>query len=222
MLQRDLFTYKRKYNAMINSLFFRGLFIGISLGLPAIPMNTLCIKRSLNQGLSGGLATALGIACADFIYSLIAAMSVTALTHIIMGQKAVFFLMGSLSLFYIGYKSTSYKTCLSTGIFQEPFIKTLTKTMALTLANPLTLAVFTGTFASLGIAQTGLDLFSLALLSSGVFLGSTIWFSMVSTGLSLARSRFSLVFLQRINTISGWILIACSFILFIKFILSFT
>ena len=68
------------------SLFFKGLLLGFSIAAPVGPIGVLCIRRTLAEGRSAGLATGLGAASADAIYGSIAAFGLTAVSGFLVGQ----------------------------------------------------------------------------------------------------------------------------------------
>lgn len=208
---------------MSPSLFFKGFFIGITLGIPSVPMNTLCIRYSISHGLSVGIATALGIAVADGIYSLIAGLSVTSLSQFITNQMIWLNLIAAIILIFLGVKILISKkhTLENKSCYRKNAITTFFQTSLITLANPLTLAIFVGTFAALGIMENGdingsYDTITILSLSLGVFLGSGFWFTLVSTVLSLVRTKLSNNILIIINRISGIVLLCSGFFILIS------
>ena len=76
-------------------------------------------------------------------------------------------------------------------------------TFFLTLTNPMTILAFAAIFAGLGVASEGKDYFSAGILVMGVFLGSTLWWVILSSGVGLFRKRFDLQALRWVNRISG-------------------
>ena len=82
-------------------------------------------------------------------------------------------------------------------------------TVGLTLTNPTTIFSFVAIFAGLGWAGTRQAGYaSAALLVLGVFCGSALWWLILSTGVSLIRSRFNPRVMQWVNWISGSIILA--------------
>jgi threonine/homoserine/homoserine lactone efflux protein len=81
-------------------------------------------------------------------------------------------------------------------------------TFALTVANPTTILSFAAVFAGLGLGETRGGYALASALVAGVFSGSALWWLVLSTGVSLLRSRLGLVALRRINRASGTIILA--------------
>ena len=78
-----------------------------------------------------------------------------------------------------------------------------TTTFFLTLTNPLTILSFAAIFAGLGLATAGADYLAAWILVLGVFTGSALWWLLLSSGVSLFRSRFSPQSMRWVNRISG-------------------
>uniref|UniRef100_UPI00262CC693 hypothetical protein n=1 Tax=Hydrotalea sp. TaxID=2881279 RepID=UPI00262CC693 len=65
---------------------------------------------------------------------------------------------------------------------------------------------FIAIFAALGLG-TGLSYLSAAALVVGVFIGSGLWFFLLSSGVTLFRKKLDLVGLQWVNKIAGILII---------------
>lgn len=80
-------------------------------------------------------------------------------------------------------------------------------TVILTITNPMTILSFAAVFAGLGLANSGGGRASAALMIAGVVLGSTLWWFVLSAGVSLFQAKFKSNSLKFVNRISGAILI---------------
>jgi threonine/homoserine/homoserine lactone efflux protein len=85
-------------------------------------------------------------------------------------------------------------------------LRAYASTFALTLTNPATILSFAAIFAGLGLAQTGSSYASATILVLGVFLGSAMWWLLLSGGVSLMRTRFTPNRLRWVNRLSGVII----------------
>jgi threonine/homoserine/homoserine lactone efflux protein len=75
----------------------------------------------------------------------------------------------------------------------------------LTMTNPMTILSFAGIFAGLGLAGRGGA--EAALLTVGVFLGSSLWWVGLTAVVGRVRSRVTVGALRWINGISGAVLL---------------
>lgn len=200
--------------AMNTQLLLKGLLLGFSIAAPVGPIGVLCIRRTLADGRDAGLASGLGAATADALYGCIAGFGLTVITSLILGLRTWLNLVGGLFLLYLGVRTylsrPAQEAARASG---SGLAGVYLSTLALTLANPMTILSFAATFAGLGIVSrptgaTGLGAYGGALsLVLGVFAGSALWWLLLSGGVSLLRERLNAGFLQWLNRISGLILI---------------
>jgi arginine exporter protein ArgO len=71
----------------------------------------------------------------------------------------------------------------------------------------MTILSFAAVFAGLGLVNRGHDYLAASVLVIGVFVGSALWWLLLSTTVGLFRSRFDQQRLQWINHISGAIIL---------------
>jgi arginine exporter protein ArgO len=81
-----------------------------------------------------------------------------------------------------------------------------TSTLFLTLTNPMTILSFTAIFAGLGLAGARGDYGAATVLVLGIFLGSALWWFLLSTGVGLFRTRLTPEALRWVNRVSGLII----------------
>jgi threonine/homoserine/homoserine lactone efflux protein len=185
-------------------LFFRGLVIGFCIAAPVGPIGVLCIRRTLVQGQWVGLLTGLGAATADAMYGAIAGFGLTFISTVLVDQAGWLQLIGGLFLCCLGVKilldKPASEAASATG---QTMIGAYLSTVVLTLTNPATILSFVAVFAGLGLASTQYDYGAAAVLVVGVFLGSALWWLLLSGGVSLLRHRFALKHLHWLNRVSG-------------------
>lgn len=191
-------------------LFFtKGVLLGFSIAAPVGPIGVLCIRRTLANGLVNGFLSGLGAATADGIYGLIAAFGITVISTFLLDNQVYLHLIGGLFLLRLGY--LTFKTAPA-GIASKEEDKTrlgsYVSAFFLTLTNPMTIMSFAAVFAGLGGATTGGDYVLAALLVLGVFVGSMLWWLILSGTVNVLRTKFDSQKLIWINKISGFI-IAC-------------
>jgi len=186
----------------------RGLLIGFSIAAPVGPIGVLCIRRTLADGRVMGLAVGLGAAAADAVYGAIAGFGLTAVSSLLVRQQWVLRLIGGLFLCYLGVRTflaSPARDAAQAG--GASLLGAFTATFGLTLANPATILSFVAVFAGLGIAGAG-SWREATVLVAGVFLGSALWWLMLSGAVGALRSRLDLRALRWINRASGLVLLA--------------
>ncbi len=177
------------------------------MATPVGPLAVLVIKRSLTKGYKEGLATALGIALADGIYALFAALGLTAVSNFMLSRKEYLFMGGGLLLILLGIRALKHPPILAPEQLAPKRIgPTIIQTLLLTLTNPLTLLTFLAAFTAAGF-EAGEELSQALLMCLGVFLGSTSWFMTISLIAGSLRKHVTPYILNLINTISGSVLV---------------
>ncbi|MDR3646851.1 MAG: LysE family transporter [Candidatus Babeliales bacterium] len=209
------------------SLFLAGVLIGFSVAVPVGPIGILCIQRTFLRGQLSGIFTGLGVACADAVYGSVAAFGLSFVYNFIEKQQLIIRILGALLLLIIGLKNLLTKEFKSPAI-NEPlktdYISNLFNSYSsaffITLTNPLTLFLFTGILSWLNIDIDQETAFNSASLVFGIFLGSFLWFFILSSLVVMFKKRFSFSYLKWMNIISGLaiILFAVMILLSILFI----
>lgn len=191
------------------SFWLRGLLIGLSIAAPVGPMGVLCIKRTLAQGRGAGFISGLGIATGDTVYGAIGGLGLTFISGFLVSQTFWLRLLGGLFLGYLGLKTWLAKppeNAVSAAQGKSWFWLYLS-TFFLTLTNPTTILSFAAIMAGLGVGSTTHNYSAALLLVGGVFCGSTLWWLILSSGVSFFRAKFSAEMLSITNRISALIIV---------------
>ncbi|WP_261844820.1 LysE family translocator [Aliamphritea ceti] len=182
--------------------------IGLSIAAPVGPIGLLCMQRTLISGAKTGLACGLGAATADAIYGAIGAFGLTAVTQIFTTAATPLALFGGLFLIWMGYQllRTSANTKAASLQVGTSNIQAFISTMALTLANPMTILSFIAVFSALSGSMM-LNTQSAMTMVTGVFLGSAIWWLMLSTSVSIIRHKIHASTIELISKAAGVLLL---------------
>jgi threonine/homoserine/homoserine lactone efflux protein len=193
---------------MMLTFLVKGLLIGVSIAAPVGPIGLLCIRRSLEQGRRAGLATGLGAATADAAYGCVAGFGLTAISGFLLAHVLWLRMGGGVALCYLGARTflsapARQAAQLRAGGLRSAYFSTL----ALTLANPMTIVSFVAVFAGFGLTSTP-SYTAAATLVAGVFVGSAIWWLFLSAGVASMRGRLSGEWMRSINRASGAAIVA--------------
>ena len=187
----------------------KGVAIGLAIAAPVGPIGVLCIRRSLAEGREIGLVTGLGAATADAVYGCVAGFGLTAVSSFLVSQKWALNFFGGLFLCYLGIRTFLSKPGEKAAeIRGSGWVSAYGSTFLLTLTNPMTILSFVAVFAGFGLGKSP-DYFAAGFLVLGVFLGSALWWLMLSSGVALFRSRLSAGFMQVVNRLSGSFILVC-------------
>lgn len=190
--------------------FFKGLLIGFSIAVPVGPIGMLCLRRSLTQGRLAGFVSGLGAATADALYGIIAALGLTAVTSTLLAYRFWLQLGGGLFLLYLGgamlrarprpieARPASSAVGLGAGYLS---------TLVLTAANPMTILSFLGIFAAVGVGTSAGGAWAACLMVAGVFVGSGVWWLLLSTAAGWLGTRLQQGGLRVLNVLSGLVIV---------------
>ncbi|MCP4395920.1 MAG: LysE family translocator [bacterium] len=187
-------------------VFFKGLIIGVSIAAPVGPIGVLCIQRTLSGGRLVGLISGLGAASADAVYGCIAAFGLTLISNLLVEQQFWFRAIGGGFLCYLGIKTLLSKPAADAVAGKNDSRQHLGaygSTFVLTLTNPMTILAFAAIFAGLGIGNESGHDGTAVLMVLGVFLGSAMWWCILSGLSGLFHGKFDPRKMLWINRISG-------------------
>ncbi len=190
-------------------LFLEGIGIGFAIAAPVGPVGVLCIRRTLAEGRTSGFVSGLGAATADTVYGSVAALGLTFVADLLMGGESWLRLTGGAFLIFLGVRT--FLTCpaeRAAPAARSGLPGAYASTFFLTLTNPTTILSFAAIFAGLGAGDASGDVFSVMLLVTGVFLGSVMWWFVLSGTVSLFRAKLSARGLRWVNGVSGTVIAA--------------
>ncbi len=190
-------------------LFVKAMGFGLAVAAPIGPMAVLCMRRTLIQGWRHGLATGVGIAVADGLYALVAALGLAGVSAFVLAYERPLHAAAGLFLLYLGIKtllarpdggdeSTAPRL---TGTWPAAFGSAL----LLTLTNPPTIIMFAAIFAALA-PSTGFNAASAVVTVAGVFTGSLVWWCGVTAMVSTFRHAIGAKARRWIDRVAGAVL----------------
>lgn len=190
------------------AFFARGLAIGFAIAAPVGAIGLLCIRRTLAFGRLTGFVSGLGAASADACYGAVAALGLTAVSATLVARQDIVRLLGGVFLLYLGARTAvAHPAIDAEGGSARGLAAAFVSTLALTLTNPTTILSFVAVFAGLGLGTTAGDRGSAALMVCGVFLGSALWWLLLSSAVGIFRRALTPERLRWVNRASGVMLI---------------
>ena len=186
----------------------RGLVVGFTIAAAVGPISLLTMRRTIAHGRVYGLVSGLGVAAADASYGAIAAFGLTAITGVLVGARTTLALAGGAFLVWLAIRTIRARpTAAAAETDERPGLApAFLSIYGLTMTNPMTILSFGGMFAGLGLGgRGGLDA---ALLTLGVFLGSSLWWVGLTAVVGRLRDRITPAVLIWINRVSGAVLLA--------------
>ena len=184
------------------SFLARGIGLGFVIAAAVGPISLLTIRRTLAHGQGYGLASGVGVALADGTYGGIAAFGLTAITSLLVGSRTLLALVGGAFLVYLAIRTITSAPRTAASAEERPgLLGACASIFALTMTNPMTILSFAGIFAAAGLSGHGG--WEAALLTLGVFLGSLLWWLLLTTVVARLRTRVTPRVLTWVNRLSG-------------------
>ena len=184
----------------------RGLVVGFTIAAAVGPISLLTIRRTLAHGRAYGLVSGLDVAAADASYGAVAAFGLTAITAVLVGARTALALVGGAFLIWLAIRTIRARPASTAAVVDERpgLAAAFLSIYGLTMTNPMTILSFGALFAGLGVA--GDDPFGSALITLGVFLGSSAWWVVLTSIVSALRTRVTTAWIRRINIGSGLVI----------------
>jgi threonine/homoserine/homoserine lactone efflux protein len=193
---------------MLVAFFLKGIAVGIVIAIPVGPVGVLCIRRTIFEGKLAGLVSGLGAASADAMFGLVAAFGLTVISNLLLGYRDWLRLGGGVFLVYVGAAALLVRPRVGPPPRQrDTLLRDAASTFALTLTNPITILVFIGVFAAVGLNGREATLGRAAALVLGVWTGSLLWWLAIAFGAGFFVGAFGQRHLAWINRGLGGILL---------------
>lgn len=185
------------------ALTLRGFILGFTIAAAVGPISLLVIRRTLSEGQVVGLASGLGVATADATYGAVAAFGLGAITNALVEARHVLGLVGGLFLLWLAWKTARAEPHDPASVRPRRggLAGAYLSILGLTLTNPMTILSFGALFAGLGV--TSGEPGDAALVTLGVLLGSGAWWVVLTSVVSVLRTRITTGWVRRINVASG-------------------
>ena len=186
-----------------------GAVVGVILAIPVGPTAALCMRRTLEQSARFGFATGIGAALADAFYGGVVAFGVAAISSFLQLHYVPVRFAGGLFMIVL-----SVRLLRSQGELKKPketptarrTLSALFSGFLLTVSNPMTLVGFASVIAPLHAVLDLGDLDVSGPFVLGVFIGSALWWMILTLGVRRLRHRLPESALRRINQFAGVLL----------------
>ena len=136
-------------------------------------------------------------------FTAVAGFGLAAVSAFLVQQRFWLGLIGGLFLCFLGLKTFLSKPAENPAPGSERrLFSAYLSTFLLTITNPMTILSFVAVFAGMGLASSSNYRLAAALVS-GVFIGSALWWILLSSGAALMRKRVGPGLMLVVNRASG-------------------
>ena len=174
---------------MLLAFFLKGIVVGVVIAVPVGPVGVMCVRRTILEGKLSGFASGLGAATADAVFGVIAGFGLTAVSDWLIDYQQWLRVVGGCYLLYIGGSAFAAEPPREpeSGNDPEGLLRDFFSTFVLAVTNPITVLAFLGIFAAIGLGGTQATFGHAAILVLGVWIGSLLWWLMLSFSVGYFR-----------------------------------
>ena len=198
-------------------LIIKGIFTGFILATPVGASSVICMRRLLTKGHAEGFVSALGIAFGDLFYASIAMFSLSVISDLIIKYQIPIRFIGGIVLLILGIKIfIKKKPIIACSLEQINHFRNFSSTFFLTISNPLIIIFLATILTTMGMQKAPETTFGILILLLCVFAGSISWWILIIGGCLVFNYQPTPAVIQRINKVSGILLVLSGVIFFTK------
>lgn len=191
----------------MEALFVKGAILGFAMAAPVGPVGLLTIRTSISRGRGYGQVMAAAAATGDAMYGAVAAFGLTFISDPIMEHRAQIQFFGGILL--LAMAAHIYRTRVDSGkkiVKDKSKLRVFTSTLIFTLSNPSNIFSFAAAFAALNMATKYSSHSDASLIVAGVFIGSGLWFLVLSWFSAKHRNKIDDRTMVKLNKIAAGML----------------
>lgn len=198
----------------ILEVLFRGICVGVAASITVGPVAVLCIQRTLSKNRRSGIASGLGVACADTFMAMAALFFYSMLQTQIEQYNTLLRVIGGIFVVVVGvyvFLQNPVPQIRRNRAGKSSLWQDFASIFGLTIANfilviPYILAFFAVFKISGGeMAEAGFDgLLRALFIIAGFFGGAAAWWTSLAFVINLFRRRFRPRHMLTINHVAGF------------------
>ena len=196
-----------------------GIAVGLAVSAPVGPVNVLCIQRTLQRGVAGGIVAGLGAVLGDGLIALAAALGIGAVTSMVTHYRLAIQAVGGLVLIAFGLMLCRGRQRVRAAEVETgpvgilDYASDIPKAFFMTVTNPGAVLGLFAIFGGIGSFVEVRGTVEALVLVASIIAGSLAWWTMLSLLISRISDRFAEIDIARINLIAGLALIAFGIVL---------
>lgn len=200
----------------MDSYLLRGILIGLLFGLPVGAVGTMTVERTWNFGVRAGLLTGLGSSVADCLYACVGVFGLTLISDFLLRYQTLIQLLGGGLILGMGIRLMMKKNTITRS--ETPAlggVPMFLSSFAIGITNPAAILTFLFAFSYFGI-DGGAGPLQGAGLVCGVFLGTYLWWGILSIGTHTIHQKTGTGGFRHSNQIFGAILTLFGAVVFLR------
>ena len=201
---------------MIAGFLLKGILIGLLFGVPVGAVGAMAAQRAFNNGFAAGLKTGLGSSAADCFYAVCGAFGLTFVSDFLLKYQTIIHGVGGVLILAMGMHLILKKE--EQGHLEEQTgdgIKMFLSSFVVGITNPAAILTFLFAFSYFGITEK-MGIFDGIQLVAGVFIGTCIWWCLLSAGVVYAKKKTENRSVRYQNQVFGFILALFGAVVFVR------
>lgn len=184
---------------MIDNYLLKGIFIGIMFGVPVGVVGVVTIQRTLARGFWAGVISGLGSSFADVVYASISVFGLTMISGFLLKYQKIICMIGCIFIILIGVQLIHKNNLPS----KQPQKRTnssfsFLSSFMITITNPASILSFMIIFSTFGVSGDTYFM-NKVLLVIGTFIGTGLWWLLLSGIVKWSQKLFSDSFFNKLN-----------------------
>ena len=199
-------------------LFYTGVIIGILVSCPIGPIGILSIQRTMSKGRLSGFISGMGAAFSDLIYATATCLFMGLLVNFIHAHERQLQIFGSIIMILLGYyifQKNPVNHLERDEEVKQTLVQDFVTAFLVTFSNVFIVILFIGLFAQFGFILPGHSIEMTISGLLGVITGASVWWFLLTFGVSLLRNKFNIKGLKIFNKIMGAIIMGLAIFAFV-------
>lgn len=192
---------------MVVECLLKGIWIGLVFGVPVGAIGALTIRRTIAHGTLAGMVSGMGCSTADLLYACISVFGLTLFSDFMLKYQSIISFVGGVLVILMGVDIILKKQVVVKETAKAPqIISFFASSFVIAMANPATIITFVLAFSIFHIGHITSTLGCIGLVL-GIFLGTCIWWVLITAMIRLFRNRITDNVLVKLNYILGGFII---------------
>jgi threonine/homoserine/homoserine lactone efflux protein len=194
----------------VMEILIKGLILGLTVSMPLGPIGIILINRTIKRGVLSGFFTGLGLAAADTLLAVFAALGFSVIIGFIKEERFIISIIAGIIIIGIGVKvflSNPVKDLRNREKVNKSLWRDFYSVFVLSISNPYTIFVFVAFFSGIHMSGNVRPEMVPVFLIPGVFIGAITWWLFLSYFISRFKKKIRLRMIVRINKVAGIVII---------------
>jgi threonine/homoserine/homoserine lactone efflux protein len=200
-------------------ILLKGILLGLAVSMPLGPIGIILINRTIKRGMLSGFFSGLGLASADTLLAVLAALGFNVILSFINQERFIISVIAGIIIIGIGLKiflSNPVKDIRNREKANKSLWRDYYSVFVLSISNPYTIFIFVAFFSGVHINGNVKPELVPFFLIPGVFIGTITWWFFLSYFVSRFKKNIRLRVIVRVNMAAGIVVIVIGVIVLLS------